>query len=152
MERRDMEWQRYPSAEEYLGRILTDVQEKNPFIRKLGLRLKAHAGARLFDWIDYLITPEHTALPLNEVPFCMEKEAEGYRVFHVPESVLPRLVIGRYAGIESGAAVRVERIADFQAAHQCPAPIEGTPFSGFRRSLVNQTGGIGVFAVERRVA
>ena len=152
MEERTFVWQRYPSTEEYLDRYLKTLASENPFLNKLALRLRAHAGARLFDWIDFLIIPADQAESCEELHFQIESEQEAHKVLHLPGSCLPRLIVGPYAGMRRGAAVKVDRIADFQAAQNCPAPIEGLPFSGFRRSLVDTQGDTGIFAVERRVA
>jgi len=151
MEDQKIVWQRFPSAEEYLSNAVEDLQSEIPFLNKLALRLRAHAGAQIMDWIDFVITPEDHLAPLETLPFELEFEHPDYKVFHVPNSYLPGVVVGTYGGIRSGAAVRVDRVAEFQAVHNCPADIEGEPFSGFRRALVDRREHKGVFAVERRV-
>lgn len=151
MEDRAFVWQRFPSAEEYLVQYLETLQSNIPFLHKLGLRLRAHAGARLFDWVDFFIIPDNDVKPLEALPFEIESENEHYKVLKVSGSYFPRVIVGRYAGVTSGVAVKVDSIADFQAAQNCQGSIEGIPCSGFRRSQVSRRGDFGVFVVEHRV-
>ena len=145
-------WQRFPETSDYLDKCLFDLKENNAFLYKLETRLQAHAGARLIDWVDFFVLPPSEAEPLEKLNYTYLSKTADYSLLHVADSLLPKVIVGNYNGVTHGVAIKVERIADFQAANSCPAPVDGDPFTGFRRSLVNKENNTGVFVVERRIA
>ena len=146
------QWKCHPKAEALLLSFLDSSCEANPFIERLRQDLQKHTSTRLFDWLDHLTinhTPE-VEVELEQLGFAIESASPAYRIYHHPGAQLPRLVIRDEANGIAGAALMVERIADFLMARGMAGWIEGTPFSRFRRGCVSTENQTSLWVVERR--
>lgn len=139
-------WQCQPKAEAIILSLLDRASSENSFIGDLQKDLLIHTSTRLFDWLDYIVTPSDKGL--EECGFITLKVSEGYRIYYHPGAQLPKVVVQEKAKL--GIAVKVESIADFLLVRGISGEIEGAPLSGFRRCLVSHEHNISFWVVERR--
>lgn len=144
-------WNRFPREEAYFQSQIDEMLTQNSFLARTANRLSAYAATRLLDIADAICLPGNTQIP-TDLAFSQHSETDNYAIYQVPGSCLPRLLIGDYGGHSHGILLKVEQIAYFQAAHQCPAKIVGLPFGEFRRSLINVDNEVAVFVCEKRIA
>jgi len=140
------QWKCEPQAEAIALRLLGECTQHNHFLNHLGEELYKQTSTRLFDWVDHFLAPDSKKLSqeLHKAGFVEEER----RVFHHPGAQLPRIVLTDPA--ETGVALVVDSIADFLMTHHLTTPIEGTPYSGYRKALVSQENHVTFYAVERR--
>ncbi len=139
-------WKCQPKAEALILNLLDRACLANAFIGDLQKELLIHTSTRLFDWLDYVVTPNSEGL--EECGFETLKVSEEYRVFYHPGAQLPKIVVQERAN--PGLAVKVDRISDFLLVRGISAEIEGAPLSGFRRCLVSNEHKTSLWVVERR--
>lgn len=150
----DFQWKCHPEAEKFVCNVLEEAIRKNGFVAELATDLRKHASTRLFDWLDHIHIEGSAAneKALEESGFVLESAAAAYRIFHHPGAQLPRVVVDDEKGKKIAIAVSVDRIADFLMVRGLSAPIEGSPFSPYRRSCVSIENGVSLWVVERRGA
>jgi hypothetical protein len=148
------DWPLCYEAEQRLGEWIASFLERNEFARRLAERMRDETGTEFFEWVDYLtLSPEH--LPaLKTIGFTEEKvEAPaGTTVFWHPRAMLPRILISADGGLAGGPArlaIRPEVLADFLAAHDLDAKIEGEFGARLRRAVVSVEADTTLLAVER---
>lgn len=154
----EFEWQRHPQAEAWLLERLDALVQAMPPVRRLDADLLLRTGSRLVDWLDHLILADGSRArgPLADLGFEPEGVAAqaGDAVWLHPGTFFPRVVLRAgsraAAGEAVGAAVQVEAIDHFLAAHHLTAPAEGTPLSPYRRARLWAQDGLEFLAVERR--
>lgn len=145
-------WKCHPEAEAFVQATLNTAIRSNGDIASLQEDLAKHTSTRLFDWLDHVIvgyTPE-VEKELEDAGFMSEHATPSYRVFHHPGAQLPRVVLRDHDRPVSGIAVSVEKIADFLMVRGRIGWIEGSPLSGYRRSLVSTENEISLWVIERR--
>ena len=148
----DFQWKCQPKAESLVLGILEKAIQTNPDIAELSRDLEKHTSTRLFDWLDHVSVNNAPELEkeLQESGYLPHITTSNYRVFHQPEAQLPRIVIYDDTPEFIDIAVIVDSIADFLMARNLPAYIEGSPYSGYRRSCVTSENGVSLWIVERR--
>ncbi len=130
----------YP-AEEFLNERIATFLANNSFARQLAGRMRDETATDFFEWIDHLVLSPSDETALREVGFTDDdvEAPRGDKVLHHPRATLPRVILR--AGQKqnpSAIALRPEFVADFIARNNLAAEIEGTPFSQYRRAVVNQ--------------
>jgi hypothetical protein len=156
-ERDNFSWRRYPEAEALVGELLGGYTAALPAAASFEVALAAATSSRLIDWIDHLVVADHRTIRdrLQAVGFEPEDvpAGPGDRVFYHPGAIFPRLVLRAGTDAAGGtvvaAAVGVEEVAAFLQAHRLAAPIEGTPFSPYRRALAWSAAGRELWVVAR---
>lgn len=148
----EFQWKCEPEAERVIQEALDQAIRKSPFIAHLEKELFQVASTRLFDWIDHIVLSHSKQIEqaLEKAGFVIQSAAPSYRIFHHPRAKLPSVVVKDQSQNEIAIAISVESIADFLMVRGINRVIEGSPFSGFRRCLVNNESGISLFAIERR--
>lgn len=146
------QWKCQPIAEKLLLDILEQAKDANPFIQHLETELHKQTSTRLFDWIDHFSIgySDEMDKKLTEAGFVSENASSSYRVLHHPGAQLPRIILRdlEFQAIE--VAVSVDNIADFLMVHGIVAPIEGSPFSAYRRCCVSIENDSSLLVIERR--
>jgi hypothetical protein len=148
-------WKEQPEAEALLQTYHSHCLEGNHSIAVFEEQLKKHASSRLFDWIDHYVipnTPKGVA-ELESVGFTIDHASAHYRVFNHLGAQLPFVVVydlDHRQGNKWGMALTVESVSDYLFVHHLSRPIEGSPFSLYRRALISEEQGISFWAVERR--
>ncbi len=152
------EWQRYPDAEAFVTRHLSELVAAMPQVRTMSADLLAYGSSRLADWLDHLILVDGSGLrhELAELEFEPEEvPAEpDHVVFHHPSASFPRVLLRKEKTGEPGtavaAAIQVEDISLLLMAHRLSAIIEGSLVSPYRRASLWRANGREFLAVERR--
>ncbi len=137
-------WERYPEGERFL-QLNIDRFLKNPALKELDSKLKTRTSTRLFDWVDHivLLDTEENRDSLKKGGFQFNPQ-NGY--YQNKRAQFPLVLLSK----EEGIGVAVDSIEDFLLIHGGPKTIEGTPFSPYRRALVDCDNGINFWVVERR--
>ncbi len=147
-EKQDFQWKRHPDAEMLLYEFLFLFEGKNSWIKNLAESLKKHTSTRLFDWIDHFVV-----FPSDDLLKRMENAGfvnQQDMIYCHPGAQLPRIVCAAEQDHPEGIAVKVESCAEFLLVHGVSSDIEGSPFSRFRRALINKHQDIALWVVERR--
>lgn len=146
------QWKCQPAAEKLLLDIVEKAKTLNPYIAEFEQELHKHTSTRLFDWIDHVSIghSEELEKSLEETGFVPEHASPSYRVFHHPGAQLPRLVLKDQKIKAIDIAVSVDSISDFLMVHRIAAPIEGAPFSSYRRCCVSIENEASFWVIERR--
>jgi hypothetical protein len=147
------DWPLANDAEVLLRRYVATFLDLNAFARQLADRMRDETGTDFFEWVDHLVLSPSEKNPLLESGFVFDGQAEtpdGEAVYENPRATLPRVLL-RAAEKQNPPviALRPEFIADFIAAHNLSAEIEGEPFSRYRRIVVSEENGTRLEAVER---
>lgn len=148
------DWPLCYDAERLLHRHVAAFLERNRFARRLAERMRDETGTEFFEWVDHLVLgTEHEPALHAAGLVCEDVEAPpGVTVWWHPRAMLPRVLV-RHDGrgtAACGLAIRPERLADFVAAHDLDAGIEGTPGARFRRALLHDDNGVRLYGVERQ--
>lgn len=149
------DWQRQPEAEKWLYSLLEAFKAKNPSILHLEEELRTKTSSRLFDWIDHFTVASSASVEheLERGGFVQHSVMPAYRLFSHPGAQLPSVLVREDSPKHPpGVAVKVESIADFLMVHRLERVIEGSPFSPYRRCLIEKTGEAALLCVERRSA
>lgn len=146
------QWQCQPKAEAIIQRILDECCRRNSFVDNLKNDLYKHSSTRLLDWADHVVVGYSDAMEneLLESGFESEQASSAYRVFHHPGAQLPRVILKDRETEVFGVALSVDSIADFLLAHGMGGKIEGSSYSGYRRSVVSTENNATLWVVERR--
>lgn len=149
------DWPLCYAAEQLVGGYVEAFLLRNSFARRLAARMRDETGTDFFEWVDHLVlAPEH-AEALRAAGFVEDETAEamaGTTVFWHPRAMMPRVLLREKAGsgaVPSALAIRPEVLADFLAAHDLAAEIEGGFGARLRRAPVSEEHGVKFFAVER---
>ena len=151
---KSFDWPLAYDAERLIGGWIEAFLLRSPFARRLAERMRDEFGTEFFEWVDHLVlAPEHAAA-LRAAGFVDEKVEvrEGTAVLWHPRAMLPRVLLREGAGrdgVPSALAIRTEALADFLAAHDLDAAIEGAWGARFRRALVSEENAVKFYAVER---
>ena len=152
----NFDWPLAYDGEHLLQQRVAAFLSKNSFARRLAETMRAETGTDFFEWIDHLILAADEEAPLRAAGFVIDASAStqtpaGELVLHHPRATLPRVMLQQLGGakLPEVLALRPEFVADFVGRQQLPAPIEGTPWSGYRRVTVAEEPGTRLDAVER---
>ena len=158
------DWPLAYAAEQLVGGYLEAFLLRNAFARRLAGRMRDETGTDFFEWVDHLVLAPDQETALRAAGFTGEnaETGEDTRVFWHPRAMMPRVLLtasprlrspglaeGGRDGVPSALAIRPEVLADFLAAHDLDAAIEGAWGARFRRALVSDENGAKFFAVER---
>lgn len=146
------QWQCQPKAENLILTFLQQASQSNPAIATLEKELLEVTSTRLFDWLDHIVIAHSSERlkELEEAGFVAMGAEKNYRVFHHPGAQLPRVVVHDAGSCQEGIAVAVDSIADYLMVRGLDLPIEGSLYSGYRRSNITPGQKITLWAVERR--
>jgi hypothetical protein len=146
------EWKREPEAEAFILDVLEKSKKVNPFISKLEDELTRHASARLFDFLDHVRVLNDPSLDqkLLDLGFQCETTSLDHKVYIHKEAKLPRVQL--INALPEGVAIKVEEIASFLSVRGLGGEIEGDPFTGYRRCLLNTENNVGLYVIERRAS
>jgi len=149
------DWPLCYEAERFVVGGIEKFLARNTFARRLAERMRDETGTDFFEWVDHFTLAPESAGALRAAGFVAEKNAEapaGTTVFRHPRAMMPRVLLrsgGSREGAPSTLAIRSEVLADFIAAHDLGAAIEGASGARLRRALVSEEDGATFFAVER---
>jgi hypothetical protein len=141
-------WAQHAGAEKACLDILDDCRQKNTVLARFEQKLIRQTSSRMLDWVDHLIVRDSKQLrdKLAALGFVGQPDTRLEALIH-PVALLPRIVL---AGTGTGAAIRVESIADFLQANGFRAGIEGGLLSPYRRASISTENGSSLLVVERR--
>lgn len=146
------EWECHPKAEAWLMEYVNKACHQNAMLATLQHDLLEKTSTRLFDWLDHLVIDRSNGE--NPDPekygYVLERVTNHYSVYNHPAAQFPRVIVLDGDSCVCGLALSVDSIADFLLAHGVSSPIEGTPFSGYRRCCVNIEKRIALWVIERR--
>jgi hypothetical protein len=127
------QWEPQPAAQRLLDRLIADYEQACPRAAAFAQRLAAETGTRFFDWLDHLAAPGSAELvgELRETGFEEDGTAAIGNVYAHAGAIFPRVVLTD--GLR-GAALKVESVADFLAAHGLQAEVAGEPLGQMRQA------------------
>jgi len=148
------DWPLCYDAEYLLAGYIDAFLSRHAFARRLAERMRDETGTLFFEWVD------HLSLGADQVPALraaglVEETVEapaGITVFHHPQAMMPRVVItpdAERGNVPSQLAIRPEVLADFIAAHDLGAEIEGGVGAPLRHAVIAEESGVTLEAVER---
>ncbi|MBL9187188.1 MAG: hypothetical protein JNK23_06905 [Opitutaceae bacterium] len=143
------DWPLCHEAERAVGGVIQEFLGKHPWAAGLAARMRDEAGNDFFEWVDHVVVTPAQAGALRAAGYA-EESAEapaGTTVLWHPRAMLPRVLVR--AGATPELALRVESVADFLAAHNLDAAIEGAWGARLRRSPVREENGARLTVVER---
>lgn len=145
------QWKCQPRAEHLVQSILDVCVNSNPFIDKLQKDLLHQTSTRLFDWIDYVVVGNSSALQseLEQTGYISEITGSSYRVYHHPGAQLPRIVVHDEEQSVMGCAVCVDNIDNFLMVRGITGHVEGDITAPFRRCCVSTDNGVSLWVIER---
>ncbi|MCP5107793.1 MAG: hypothetical protein GY950_30675 [bacterium] len=145
-EKENFDWQLYPEAEQWVLAQLEEYRGANPGIGVLEEELLEKVGARLIDFVDYLVVDSGDLGQQLEGYGYVEKDG----VWTHAGSALPRVVVGPHAGRSKGVAVKVDDIGQFLLVRGLFLPVDGGLYTRFRRCEISTVNDVSLWVVERR--
>jgi hypothetical protein len=148
------DWPLCYEAEQFLGNYLGAFLKLNLFAAQLAQRMSEETGTEFFEWIDHLVMSRKHGDELRQVGF-IEEDVDapaGTTVLWHPRAMMPRVLLREEKSPDaapSEVAIRPEVLADFLAAQNLDAQIEGAFGARLRRALVSEENGTRLSAVER---
>ena len=147
------DWPLANDAEALLRGYIATFLNQNAFARQLAERMRDETGTDIFEWVDHIVVSSSEKNLLLEAGFVLDNEAEtpdGEEVYENRRATLPRVMLrpGEKQN-PSVIALHPEFVADFIAAQNLSAEIEGEPFSRYRRAVVSEENGAQLEVVER---
>src|SRR5258706_7833040 len=131
-------WQPQPRAQHIVHDLLGQFLSKSPQTFRLGERMRAEPGTRLFDWIDHLafLHSKDLEQQLKTAGFTETSLPGAEQAFIQPQGIFPVIILTD--GGPFRAAIKVESVADFLVIHQQCAheAIEGPPLAPLRLAKV----------------
>lgn len=154
---RRFDWPLCYEAENFVSNQIQAFCRRNSTAAKLSENMRVQTGTLFIDWVDCLDLAPNAEAKLRKVGFIEDplakNKSDGRKVFWHPEAMLPRVAIGPVAPNSRhphALAIRVDRIADFMAAHGIAGEPDGQPFSRYRRITVSTEKGARFEIIERR--
>jgi len=146
---RQFHWTPQPQAERLVVDLLRDFLGRNPWADQLARRMRAETGTRFPDWIDHLSCPasDNLARQLESAGFTASPAPGAARRYVQPGGIFPAVLLSDER--VTRAAIKVESVPDFLAAHNLSLPIQGSPLSPYRRSRISSADETELWAVER---
>jgi hypothetical protein len=142
-------WYPQPAAQSLVSELIEDFLSRNSHARDLSRLLKEQTGTRFQDWIDYIQAPLGQGLraQLGEVGFSHHPLPGAPLHFSHDGAMFPAVNLADVPVWQIG--LKVDSVADFLAAWRLEHPIEGEPFSPFRRALAFHGTYADLYVVER---
>jgi hypothetical protein len=141
------DWPLAYEAELILRNLVLQFLQKNLGAKNLSERMSRETGTDFFEWVDYLTIRPSEVPELERVGFVSDERED---VYAHPKAMLPRARIQADGmGRKTVLAIRPESIIDFTACHQLDGKIEGAFGSNLRQTLVWETDGHQLIALER---
>ena len=154
------DWKRWPNTDSFVDELIESSLAGNAFAAGLAERMPGETGTRFKDWVDHLVIRGNSATAGRIVAFGYERQrstyAVGVPVFAHANGIFPRISLAPGDGASNGVdlvvsevAIKVEKVADFSAAHDLGLEIVGYPIGPYRVGRVpgDRTA---LAAVERR--
>ncbi|MGI0100721.1 MAG: hypothetical protein ACREBH_03335 [Candidatus Micrarchaeaceae archaeon] len=149
----DFDWEVHPELDRFVQDHVSVFLKRNRFASGLSAKMLDVTSTRFVDWVDHMVIPESSvsrkdleSLGLYEVK--TDDKPEGTVVFrHMGSYLFPILLSSNK---ETEIAIKPESIDDFLQVLGLGIKVEGTPFSPFRKAVVNKDGDYILSAVERR--
>jgi hypothetical protein len=143
------DWPLCHDAERAVGALIAAFLEKHAWAAALAARMRDEAGNDFFEWVDHVVVAPAQAEALRAAGFVEENvdAPAGVIVLWHPRAMLPRVLVR--VGATPELALRVESVADFLAAHDLGAAIEGAWGARLRRALLSEENGARLSSVER---
>lgn len=127
-------WQPQPKAQSIINDLSARVRERCPFAADFAARLLAETGTRLNDWLDHLVAPRDAGLKerLLDAGFRLDRGSDWGDTYVCDLGMFPAVILRD--DDRTFAAVKVESVTDFLAAHNLPHHdrIEGEPLAQLR--------------------
>lgn len=151
---KSFDWPLCYEAERLIAGQIEAFLARNGFARRLAERMRDETGTDFFEWVDHLVLPAGHAAALRAAGFVEERvdALAGTTVLWHPQAMMPRVLLRSEAaanGAPPVVAIRPEVVADFIAAHDVVAAIEGAWGARLRRARVAEENGARLEAVER---
>ena len=149
---RSFDWPLCYEAQQQVGALVEEFLQRNGFARRLAERMRDETGTEFFEWVDHLAVTPGMAGPLRAAGFTEETvdRPGGTTVLWHPRAMLPRVLVREgKENLPTSLAIRPEVLADFIAAHDLDAPIEGDFGARLRRAKIHSENGATLHAVER---
>lgn len=148
------DWPLAHEAEAFLRGHIAAFLARNDRAHHLAERLPVETGTDFYEWVDHLTLAPSREPALRSVGFVPENVPApgGWRVFHHPRAMMPRVVLqddGESAGVPARLAIRPEFLSDFVARHNLPGPIRGSIGARLREVSISRADGHEFVAVER---
>ena len=148
------DWPLAYEAEAFLRAQIAAFLAQNTTARQLAARMAAETGTDFYEWVDHVtlapkFTDELASLGLVEEHVLAPS---GWRVFHHPRAMMPRVVLAAEGSRDSAPAtlaIRPESIVDFVARNNLGTSISGGFGARLRQVEVSNEGGCSFRAVER---
>lgn len=145
------DWGLYPEAEKLLDYSISKFLKSNAFARNLAEKMNRDTSTRFFDWIDHMVLSEKDVGEKKITGVGFEEKTgvlapDGYRVFSNSNTILFPVLLGKKTEI----ALKPEILEHFIQSAGTGNTIDGEMFSPFRRSVINESKGFVLSAVERR--
>jgi hypothetical protein len=144
------EWAPQPRAaalvQELYGAFLARCQPA----ARLADRLRDQTGTRLIDWLDHFVVAPSVPLGrrLADLGFLAASLGDGSVRWDHPRGLFPTILLAD-RGV-SGAAIKVESVADFLTAQRLEdATIHGSPLAPLRKALIHSGPGVEFWVLER---
>lgn len=148
------DWPLCYEAERLVREHLAQAHARNSFIAALADRMADESGTDFFEWVDHLVLGREYGDALRGAGFVEEnvEAPAGTTVLWHPRAMMPRVLLRETRGGDGApaeVAIRPEVLADFVAAHDLDAKIEGASGARLRRARIHEEGGVALWAVER---
>jgi hypothetical protein len=149
----NFDWPLAYEGEALIRQRLDGFLAQHTYARQLAGRMQSETGTDFFEWVDHLALSPDDETALVKAGFVADPNIFGPLgevVLEHPRATLPRVLLRESAANPSLVAIKPEFVADFVAANQLEAVIEGEPRSRYRRVEVAAENGATLEAVERR--
>lgn len=149
---KNFDWPLAYDGEALIRQRLDSFLSLNSFARELAARMRDETGTDFFEWVDHLVLSPDDETALVKAGFAHDTKTEtphGEVLLEHPQATLPRVLLRRAKQNPSLVAIKPEFVAEFVAANNLGATIEGEPRSRYRRVVVAAKNGTRLEAVER---
>lgn len=150
---KNFDWPLAYDGETLIRQRLDAFLALNSFARELASRMRDETGTDFFEWVDHLVLSPDDETALVKAGFVHDTKSEARRgevLLEHPQATLPRVLLRRGKQNPSLVAIKPEFVAEFVAANNLSAKIEGEPRSRYRRVVIADENGTRLEAVERR--
>ncbi len=150
---KNFDWPLAYDGEALIRQRLAAFLSLNSFAHELSSRMRDETGTDFFEWVDHLVLSPDDETALVKAGFIHDtktKTPRGEALLEHPQATLPRVLLRRGKQNPSLVAIKPEFVAEFIAANNLSAKIEGEPRSRYRRVIVAEENGTRLEAVERR--
>ncbi len=145
-------WEPQPKAQRLINDLITDFMAKCPDAAELGRRMKSETATRFHDWLDSIHVKSTPDLRkrLAETGFSPTPQPGASDCFEHLGAMFPRVVLTGDTTMRF--TIKVDSVMDFVSTWQLPVedhPIEGDPWTPYRRAIVFRSRGAELWVAER---